>query len=178
MNNLNPVWKTFKVSLNSLCSGDHTRTLTVRELHHYETTALIVSTRNHGTYNNMVYHFKVSLAGLWEPYSDPKPNISWSVCLGMVHRFHLLVKRTMIKTMSSAEVSWGFHQWPTLGAGLFCCSVCCFLFSCSKSVCVVLWCVMESIDHIARALHPHILIILAGDADNKCAPENVSLGNS
>ncbi|XP_031432342.1 copine-4 isoform X2 [Clupea harengus] len=30
MNNLNPVWKTFKVSLNSLCSGDHTRTLTCK----------------------------------------------------------------------------------------------------------------------------------------------------
>uniref|UniRef100_A0A8C5D911 Copine-4-like n=1 Tax=Gouania willdenowi TaxID=441366 RepID=A0A8C5D911_GOUWI len=27
MNNLNPVWKTFKVSLNSLCSGDHERKL-------------------------------------------------------------------------------------------------------------------------------------------------------
>ncbi|XP_024120647.1 copine-4 isoform X2 [Oryzias melastigma] len=27
MNNLNPVWKTFKVSLNSLCSGDHDRKL-------------------------------------------------------------------------------------------------------------------------------------------------------
>ncbi|KAG7469839.1 hypothetical protein MATL_G00133070 [Megalops atlanticus] len=27
MNNLNPVWKTFKVSLNSLCSGDHDRIL-------------------------------------------------------------------------------------------------------------------------------------------------------
>ncbi|XP_058878701.1 copine-4-like isoform X2 [Acipenser ruthenus] len=27
MNNLNPVWKTFKVSLNSLCSGDHDREL-------------------------------------------------------------------------------------------------------------------------------------------------------
>ncbi|KAJ8290816.1 hypothetical protein GJAV_G00017890 [Gymnothorax javanicus] len=27
MNNLNPVWKTFKVSLNSLCSGDHERPL-------------------------------------------------------------------------------------------------------------------------------------------------------
>ncbi|XP_064411004.1 copine-4 isoform X2 [Latimeria chalumnae] len=27
MNNLNPVWKTFKVSLNSLCSGDHDRRL-------------------------------------------------------------------------------------------------------------------------------------------------------
>ncbi|XP_023681484.1 copine-4 isoform X3 [Paramormyrops kingsleyae] len=27
MNNLNPVWKTFKVSVNSLCSGDHDRTL-------------------------------------------------------------------------------------------------------------------------------------------------------
>uniref|UniRef100_A0AAY4A4F3 C2 domain-containing protein n=1 Tax=Denticeps clupeoides TaxID=299321 RepID=A0AAY4A4F3_9TELE len=29
MNNLNPVWKTFKVSLNSLCSGDHDRMLKV-----------------------------------------------------------------------------------------------------------------------------------------------------
>uniref|UniRef100_A0AAX7TPE3 C2 domain-containing protein n=1 Tax=Astatotilapia calliptera TaxID=8154 RepID=A0AAX7TPE3_ASTCA len=29
MNNLNPVWKTFKVSLNSLCSGDHERKLSV-----------------------------------------------------------------------------------------------------------------------------------------------------
>lgn len=29
MNNLNPVWKTFKVSLNSLCSGDHERKLQV-----------------------------------------------------------------------------------------------------------------------------------------------------
>uniref|UniRef100_A0A3B3QFF7 Copine 4 n=1 Tax=Paramormyrops kingsleyae TaxID=1676925 RepID=A0A3B3QFF7_9TELE len=29
MNNLNPVWKTFKVSVNSLCSGDHDRTLKV-----------------------------------------------------------------------------------------------------------------------------------------------------
>ncbi|XP_006635592.1 copine-4 isoform X2 [Lepisosteus oculatus] len=27
MNNLNPLWKTFKVSLNSLCSGDHDRKL-------------------------------------------------------------------------------------------------------------------------------------------------------
>uniref|UniRef100_A0A3B3X1Y7 C2 domain-containing protein n=1 Tax=Poecilia mexicana TaxID=48701 RepID=A0A3B3X1Y7_9TELE len=27
MNNLNPIWKTFKVSLNSLCSGDHDRKL-------------------------------------------------------------------------------------------------------------------------------------------------------
>ncbi|XP_030062337.1 copine-4 [Microcaecilia unicolor] len=27
MNNLNPLWKTFKVSLNSLCSGDHERRL-------------------------------------------------------------------------------------------------------------------------------------------------------
>ncbi|XP_051922479.1 copine-4 [Hippocampus zosterae] len=27
MNNLNPVWKTFKVSLNSLCNGDHERKL-------------------------------------------------------------------------------------------------------------------------------------------------------
>ncbi|XP_069068020.1 copine-4 [Pleurodeles waltl] len=27
MNNLNPAWKTFKVSLNSLCSGDHERRL-------------------------------------------------------------------------------------------------------------------------------------------------------
>ncbi|XP_056376630.1 copine-4 isoform X2 [Hyla sarda] len=27
MNNLNPVWKTFKVSVNSLCSGDHDRKL-------------------------------------------------------------------------------------------------------------------------------------------------------
>ncbi|XP_063778435.1 copine-4 [Pseudophryne corroboree] len=27
MNNLNPLWKTFKVSLNSLCSGDHDRRL-------------------------------------------------------------------------------------------------------------------------------------------------------
>ncbi|XP_029592401.1 copine-4 isoform X2 [Oncorhynchus tshawytscha] len=27
MNNLNPVWKTFKTSLNSLCSGDHDRPL-------------------------------------------------------------------------------------------------------------------------------------------------------
>uniref|UniRef100_F7AUE1 Copine-4 n=1 Tax=Xenopus tropicalis TaxID=8364 RepID=F7AUE1_XENTR len=27
MNNLNPAWKTFKVSLNSLCSGDHDRRL-------------------------------------------------------------------------------------------------------------------------------------------------------
>ncbi|KAM8967834.1 copine-4 [Pelodytes ibericus] len=27
MNNLNPAWKTFKVSLNSLCSGDHDRKL-------------------------------------------------------------------------------------------------------------------------------------------------------
>ncbi|XP_061573714.1 copine-4 isoform X1 [Cololabis saira] len=27
MNNLNPMWKTFKVSLNSLCSGDHERKL-------------------------------------------------------------------------------------------------------------------------------------------------------
>uniref|UniRef100_A0A8C1VME7 C2 domain-containing protein n=1 Tax=Cyprinus carpio TaxID=7962 RepID=A0A8C1VME7_CYPCA len=27
MNNLNPVWKTFKTSLNSLCSGDHERIL-------------------------------------------------------------------------------------------------------------------------------------------------------
>ncbi|XP_075068542.1 copine-4 [Mixophyes fleayi] len=27
MNNLNPVWKTFKVSVNSLCSGDHDRRL-------------------------------------------------------------------------------------------------------------------------------------------------------
>ncbi|KAG5842395.1 copine-4 isoform X1 [Anguilla rostrata] len=27
MNNLNPVWKTFKVSLNTLCSGDHDREL-------------------------------------------------------------------------------------------------------------------------------------------------------
>uniref|UniRef100_H3A3X4 Copine 4 n=1 Tax=Latimeria chalumnae TaxID=7897 RepID=H3A3X4_LATCH len=32
MNNLNPVWKTFKVSLNSLCSGDHDRRLKVRGL--------------------------------------------------------------------------------------------------------------------------------------------------
>ncbi|KAK5621473.1 Copine-4 [Crenichthys baileyi] len=30
MNNLNPVWKTFKVSLNSLCSGDHERKLQVK----------------------------------------------------------------------------------------------------------------------------------------------------
>ncbi|XP_014829384.1 PREDICTED: copine-4-like [Poecilia mexicana] len=30
MNNLNPIWKTFKVSLNSLCSGDHDRKLQVR----------------------------------------------------------------------------------------------------------------------------------------------------
>ncbi|XP_064411005.1 copine-4 isoform X3 [Latimeria chalumnae] len=30
MNNLNPVWKTFKVSLNSLCSGDHDRRLKVQ----------------------------------------------------------------------------------------------------------------------------------------------------
>uniref|UniRef100_A0A8C9TPZ6 Copine IVa n=1 Tax=Scleropages formosus TaxID=113540 RepID=A0A8C9TPZ6_SCLFO len=29
MNNLNPVWKTFKVSVNSLCSGDHDRKLKV-----------------------------------------------------------------------------------------------------------------------------------------------------
>uniref|UniRef100_A0A8C1MSU2 Copine IVa n=1 Tax=Cyprinus carpio TaxID=7962 RepID=A0A8C1MSU2_CYPCA len=29
MNNLNPVWKTFKTSLNSLCSGDHERILKV-----------------------------------------------------------------------------------------------------------------------------------------------------
>uniref|UniRef100_A0A3Q3DEK0 Copine IVa n=1 Tax=Hippocampus comes TaxID=109280 RepID=A0A3Q3DEK0_HIPCM len=29
MNNLNPVWKTFKVSLNSLCNGDHERKLQV-----------------------------------------------------------------------------------------------------------------------------------------------------
>ena len=29
MNNLNPVWKTFKTSLNSLCSGDHDRPLKV-----------------------------------------------------------------------------------------------------------------------------------------------------
>uniref|UniRef100_H3CJT2 Copine IVa n=1 Tax=Tetraodon nigroviridis TaxID=99883 RepID=H3CJT2_TETNG len=29
MNNLNPVWKTFKVSLNSLCDGDHKRKLQV-----------------------------------------------------------------------------------------------------------------------------------------------------
>lgn len=33
MNNLNPVWKTFKVSVNSLCSGDHDRTLKVRRPH-------------------------------------------------------------------------------------------------------------------------------------------------
>uniref|UniRef100_A0A3P8XD64 C2 domain-containing protein n=1 Tax=Esox lucius TaxID=8010 RepID=A0A3P8XD64_ESOLU len=30
MNNLNPVWKTFKTSLNSLCSGDHDRPLKVQ----------------------------------------------------------------------------------------------------------------------------------------------------
>ncbi|MEQ2166821.1 hypothetical protein GOODEAATRI_032225, partial [Goodea atripinnis] len=30
MNNLNPVWKTFKVSLNSLCSGDQERKLQVK----------------------------------------------------------------------------------------------------------------------------------------------------
>lgn len=30
MNNLNPAWKTFKVSLNSLCSGDHDRKLQVK----------------------------------------------------------------------------------------------------------------------------------------------------
>ncbi|RXN32321.1 copine-4-like protein [Labeo rohita] len=30
MNNLNPVWKTFKTSLNSLCSGDHERILKVQ----------------------------------------------------------------------------------------------------------------------------------------------------
>lgn len=29
MNNLNPVWKSFKVSLNSLCAGDHERKLQV-----------------------------------------------------------------------------------------------------------------------------------------------------
>lgn len=29
MNNLSPVWKTFKVSLNTLCSGDHDRELKV-----------------------------------------------------------------------------------------------------------------------------------------------------
>ncbi|GAA6067280.1 copine-4, partial [Tachysurus ichikawai] len=29
MNNLNPVWKSFKVSLNTLCSGDHERELKV-----------------------------------------------------------------------------------------------------------------------------------------------------
>lgn len=30
MNNLNPAWKTFKVSVNSLCSGDQDRRLKVR----------------------------------------------------------------------------------------------------------------------------------------------------
>uniref|UniRef100_A0A8C0B522 C2 domain-containing protein n=1 Tax=Buteo japonicus TaxID=224669 RepID=A0A8C0B522_9AVES len=30
MNNLNPAWKTFKVSVNSLCSGDQDRKLKVR----------------------------------------------------------------------------------------------------------------------------------------------------
>lgn len=30
MNNLNPVWKRFKVSLSSLCAGDHERKLQVR----------------------------------------------------------------------------------------------------------------------------------------------------
>uniref|UniRef100_A0A672KGH8 C2 domain-containing protein n=1 Tax=Sinocyclocheilus grahami TaxID=75366 RepID=A0A672KGH8_SINGR len=30
MNNLNPMWKTFKTSLNSLCSGDHERILKVK----------------------------------------------------------------------------------------------------------------------------------------------------
>ncbi|XP_016137586.1 copine-4-like [Sinocyclocheilus grahami] len=30
MNNLNPMWKTFKTSLNSLCSGDHERILKVQ----------------------------------------------------------------------------------------------------------------------------------------------------
>uniref|UniRef100_A0A8C2AUB3 Copine IVa n=1 Tax=Cyprinus carpio TaxID=7962 RepID=A0A8C2AUB3_CYPCA len=30
MNNLNPAWKTFKTSLNSLCSGDHERILKVK----------------------------------------------------------------------------------------------------------------------------------------------------
>ena len=30
MNNLNPVWKSFKVSLNTLCSGDQERELKVR----------------------------------------------------------------------------------------------------------------------------------------------------
>lgn len=29
MNNLSPVWKSFKVSLNTLCSGDHDRELKV-----------------------------------------------------------------------------------------------------------------------------------------------------
>ena len=39
MNNLNPVWKTFKVSLNSLCSGDHERKLQVHTHTHTHTRA-------------------------------------------------------------------------------------------------------------------------------------------
>ncbi|XP_069544691.1 copine-4-like isoform X2 [Brachyistius frenatus] len=35
MNNLNPVWKTFKVSLNSLCSGDHERKLQIIKMHSF-----------------------------------------------------------------------------------------------------------------------------------------------
>ncbi|XP_058869122.1 copine-4 isoform X3 [Acipenser ruthenus] len=35
MNNLNPVWKTFKVSLNSLCSGDHDRKLKIHKMHSF-----------------------------------------------------------------------------------------------------------------------------------------------
>lgn len=33
MNNLSPAWKSFKVSVNSLCSGDPDRRLKVRNLH-------------------------------------------------------------------------------------------------------------------------------------------------
>ncbi|XP_042175084.1 copine-4 isoform X3 [Oncorhynchus tshawytscha] len=35
MNNLNPVWKTFKTSLNSLCSGDHDRPLKIIKMHSF-----------------------------------------------------------------------------------------------------------------------------------------------
>ncbi|MEQ2219574.1 hypothetical protein XENOCAPTIV_020127, partial [Xenoophorus captivus] len=44
MNNLNPVWKTFKVSLNSLCSGDHERKLQ-RGKHHLHRSLCVLSKR-------------------------------------------------------------------------------------------------------------------------------------
>ncbi|XP_072366196.1 copine-4 isoform X4 [Scyliorhinus torazame] len=35
MNNLNPMWKSFKVSVNSLCSGDHDRKLKIHKMHSF-----------------------------------------------------------------------------------------------------------------------------------------------